>query len=225
MGWVLNGDAMDTSETSKPGVADVHRSPFSFEMVDAPPNRQLFENSELSNDPVVEAERRDPDRLFSSNDQIRIHDRPNLAIIHEKPEHRMIVYLKAQGLSNKEIAERTNYTQPWVSQLTRQPWFRLRLVSELKEAGVDQIQTVLKSAALDSIFKLIELRDDPHAPKAVQKASSDSLLDRFLGKAAQTIQHEEKKLPKTSEISALDHEIAELDQQINPTNQTVEKPK
>ncbi len=211
------------SETSKPGVADVHRSPFSeLEIVDPdevvkPFNRQVFANSVLHDDPVVEAERNDPDRLFSSGDGKYLKNEPNLAILDEKPEHRLIVYLKAQGHSNKEIADRTGYTQPWISQLTRQPWFRLRLVQELKEAGQDAIDAVLKSSALDSVFTLIDLRDDNAAPKAVRAACANSILDRFRGKPVQTVQHEEKRLPKTSEISAIDHELAELDSQLKPS--------
>ncbi len=212
---------MDMSELSNRGVADVHRSPFSeTEITDAPFNRQLFANSVLHEDPVVEAERNDPDRLFSSDDKEHIHDAPNLAIIHEKPVHRLIVYLKAQGHSNKEVADRTGLSQPWVSQITRQPWFRLRLVQELKEAGVDAIESVLKSSALDSVFTLIDLRDDQTAPKAVRSACANSLLDRFRGKPVQTVQHEEKRLPKTSEISAIDHELAELDSQLKPADAT-----
>lgn len=217
---------MDMSETSKPDVADVHRSPFTEVEIldefrqDKPINRQLFANSVLHDDPVVEAERNDPDRLFSCKGATNLKDEPNLAIIHEKPEHRLIVYLKAQGHSNKEIADRTGYTQPWVSQLTRQPWFRLRLVQELKEAGVDAIESVLKSTALDSVFTLIDLRDDVSAPKAVRSACANSLLDRFRGKPVQTVQHEEKRLPKTSEITAIDKELADLDSQLKPNPQT-----
>jgi hypothetical protein len=211
------------SEISKPGVADIHRSPFSeVEIVEKPAkpvNRQLFANSVLHDDPVVEAERNDPDRLFASQGDY-LHNEPNLAILAEKPEHRLIVYLKAQGHSNKEVADRTGYTQAWISQLTRQPWFRLRLVQELKEAGVDAIESVLKSTALDSVFTLIDLRDDVHAPGAVRRACADSLLDRFRGKPVQTVQHEEKRLPKTSEISAIDSELAELNSQLEPTKPT-----
>lgn len=215
---------MDMGEISKPGVANVHRSPFSgLEIVDPdvvvkPVNRQLFANSVLHDDPVVEAERNDPDRLFACAGHEQTYDLPTAAIIHEKPEHRLIVYLKAQGHSNKEIADRTGYTQAWISQLTRQPWFRLRLVQELKEAGVDAIESVLKSTALDSVFTLVDLRDDNSAPKAVRAACANSLLDRFRGKPVQTVQHEEKRLPKTSEISAIDNELAELDSQLKPTD-------
>ncbi len=191
-----------------------------MEIVEKPANRQLFANSVLHDDPVVEAARNDPDRLFVSQGGTNLKDEPNLAIINEKPEHRLIVYLKAQGHSNKEVADRTGYTQTWISQLTRQPWFRLRLVQELKEAGVDAIESVLKSTALDSVFTLIDIRDDDSAPKAVRSACANSLLDRFRGKPVQTVQHEEKRLPKTSEISAIDSELAELDSQLKPNQPT-----
>lgn len=216
---------MEMSENSKPGVTDLHRSPYSEvtvldEFVQEPQvNRQLFANSVLHTDPVVEAERNDPDRLFSSSGGEYLKDEPNLAIMHEKPVHRLIVYLKAQGHSNKEIADRTGMTQAWVSQITRQPWFRLRLVQELKEAGVDAIESVLKSTALDSVFTLIDLRDDQSAPKAVRSACANSLLDRFRGKPVQTIQHEEKRLPTSPEIAAIDSQIKEIDQQLNTNNE------
>ncbi len=210
---------MDMSENSKPGVADIHRSPFSevtvLDGLAKPLNTQLFANSVLHDDPVVEAERNDPDRLFSSDGAKNLKDAPNLAIIHERPVHRLIVYLKAQGHSNKEIADRTGFTQAWVSQITRQPWFRLRLVQELKDAGVDAIESVLKSTALDSVFTLIDLRDDDSAPKAVRSACANSLLDRFRGKPVQTIQHEEKRLPTSPEITAIDNQLKEIDQQLN----------
>src|SRR5215470_4080270 len=71
---------------------------------------QLMENNPLSTHPVTGAAETDPLRLFSSEE-----NRANFAIIYEKPEHRLIVYLKARGLSNQEVAEKTGYTQSWVS--------------------------------------------------------------------------------------------------------------
>jgi hypothetical protein len=215
-----------TQEVHRPQPPDVptaHRTPFGdesiresvLEVLDEPRsiNTQLFENSELADDPVVEAERNDPDRLFQTEKSINVHNRPNLAILGEKPEHRVIVYLKAQGLSNKEVAEKTGFTYPWVSQITRQPWFRLRLVQELKEAGQDQITTVLRSTALDSVFTIVDIRDDPTAPKAVRRQAADSLLDRFLGKPTQRIESEERT-PSTAELSAVDEQLREIDKQL-----------
>lgn len=196
------------------------RSPFSLVEVDPddtlkPTNTQLFENSSLAHEPITEAAATDPDRLFHSSDR---SEDPNLAILDENSKHRGIVYLKAQGLSNKEVALKTGYTQAWVSQITRQPWFRLRLVQELREAGIDQIQQLLKSNALDSIFTLVDLRDDPQAPKSVRKSAADSLLDRYLGKPTQKFENEKTSSPSSEELHKLEQQIAEIDSALKNEN-------
>lgn len=170
---------------------------------------QLLENNYLIDHPVMEAAETDPLRLFASEERP-----PNFAIISEKPEHRLIVYLKARGMSNKEVAEKTGYTQAWVSQIVRQPWFRLRLVTELKEAGLDKVAKLLESSAFDSVYTLIEIRDDEEAPRAVRRACADSLLDRWLGKATVTVKRDDDRSPTSPEISAVDHELQEIEQQL-----------
>lgn len=176
---------------------------------------QLFHNNALREHPVTEAHDTDPDRLFSSE-----NNPPNFAIMEEKAEHRFIVYLKAQGLSNKEVADKTGYTQPWISQITRQPWFKLRLVQELKDAGVDAVQCAIKMSALDSVFTLVDLRDDLTSPKAVRKAACDSLLDRFLGKAPQKVELDQKSVPSTPEIRELDAEIRKAEEAVREAHGT-----
>ena len=219
-----------------PHVSNIHRTPLSeeiitervLEVLDEPRspryNPQLFSNSDLSSDPVVEAEQRDPERLFTTDSSRRLHGVPNLAILHETSQHRIIVYLKAQGLSNKEVAEKTGLTQPWISQLCRQPWFRLKLVQELKEAGIDQISSVLKSSALDSVHTLIDLRDDPTTPKAVRRACADSLLDRYLGKAVTKIESTEGRSVTSPEIQAVENELAEVNRKLETKPKNDENP-
>jgi hypothetical protein len=178
---------------------------------------QLMENNELRDHPVSDAAATDPLRLFSSDE-----NPANFAIIHEKPEHRLIVYLKARGLSNKEVSEKTGYTQAWVSQICRQPWFRLRLVQELREAGLDKVAKLLESSAIDSIFTIINIRDDETAPKAVRRACADSLLDRWLGKPTVHVEHDSPRMPSTPELAAVDSELSQIDQQLkdNTNGQT-----
>ena len=168
-----------------------------------------MENNDLRDHPVTEAAAADPLRLFASDE-----NPANFAIIHEKPEHRLIVYLKARGLSNKEVAEKTGYTPMWVGQICRQPWFRLRLVQELREAGLDKVARLLESSALDSIFTILEIRDDPTAPKAVRRACADSLLDRFLGKPTVHVEHEGSRMPSSPELAAVDSELQQIDKQL-----------
>src|ERR1035438_3683488 len=78
-------------------------------------NRQLYANSGLSelfadSEPTAPAE-----GFFNQKD-------PNLAILHEKPQHRLLLLLKMSGRTNTEIAKESGYTGPWLSQLFRQPW-------------------------------------------------------------------------------------------------------
>lgn len=180
-------------------------------------SEQLMENNDLRDHPVSEAAANDPLRLFSSED-----NPANFAIIHEKPEHRLIVYLKARGLSNKEVAEKTGYTQAWVSQICRQPWFRIRLVQELREAGMDKVAKLLEASAVDSIFTLLEIRDDPTAPKAARRACADSLLDRWLGKPTVHVEHDNPRMPSSPELAAVDSELQQIDKQLkdNTNGQT-----
>jgi hypothetical protein len=230
----------DSTSSGVVDVAKVHRSPHTYEIVDPkndtldrrslPENvaarvrghragtscesKQLYTENELSTDPVAMAAELDPDRLFNAR-------QPNFAIIHEKPWHRLFIYLKAQGLSDRELAVKSGHSQAWISQLCRQPWFRLRLVQELKDAGQGAIQRVLQSTALDSVFTLIDLRDDGQAPKAVRRACADSLLDRYLGRPTQRVETDDKRLPSSPEIAAVENELADVNKQLEePTTQT-----
>jgi hypothetical protein len=169
---------------------------------------QAYVNSDLSDHPVAESYAEDPDRLFNDRD-------PNLAIAHEKPEHRLAVYMKARGASNNEIARALGYTAPWVSQLVRQPWFRARLVAEQRSAGIDELRSTIEGAALDSVLTLIDLRDNVANPPAVRRTAADSLLDRYLGKPAVKIIEEKRSPADTSEaVAAIDRELAEIDSEL-----------
>lgn len=171
------------------------------------PNKQLYENSGLGAlfaasplGPVAEGQKANGQGLFNART-------PNLAILHEKPEHRLLLWAKAQGASNREISQQSGYTEPWLSQLFRQPWAQTILVEMMTAAGMDVVQQTLKAAAPDSVFKLIELRDDPDTPAAVQAKVCDSLLDRYLGKPNQRVE-----VQQTTQLS--NDSIAELDKQI-----------
>jgi len=169
----------------------------------------LFENSPLSGSAIDQDYSRDPDRLYGDLDS----QSPNLAILKEKPEHRMIVYLKAQGLSNNEIAERTGYTYPWVSQITRQPWFKQRLVAEMKESGRDSIQDMLKVTAADSVQTLIELRDTSDSP-AVRKAAASDLLDRYLGKPTMRVESTNSNKVTYEDVTGIDKELLKVNEEL-----------
>jgi hypothetical protein len=162
--------------------------------------RELFADSEQGNgDSTV-----DPARPFFNSRE------PNLAIMHEKPEHRVLLMLKAQGLSNREIAKQTGYTEPWMSQLFRQPWAQRALSEFITNAGLDEVTQLLKGAAADSVRKLIDIRDNPLAPVAVVRATCVDLLDRFMGKPAQHVHVEQSPIMTTNDVAEIDKKIEEL---------------
>lgn len=167
-------------------------------------NVQLYENSPLSCSQIERDYSASPDKLF--NDL-----KPNLAVIHEKPEHRLLIFLKTQGLSNTEISQRTGYQLAWVGQVLRQPWARERIVQELSLAGRDAVQEAIKSSALDTVHKMIDLRDNDQTPKAVVASICSNLLDRFMGKPVQHIEQRSTVLTgKLGDVAAIDAELEKL---------------
>jgi len=132
---------------------------------------------------------------------------PTMILQSENPTHRLMCYLKAQGLSNREIALRTDKSEPWVSQVLRQPWARKRIAEEMQASGRDAIETVITAAAEDSVYKLIELRDEAKQQN-VQLAAANALLDRFLGKPTQKVESEVKTTIQSTDVAELQNELA-----------------
>jgi hypothetical protein len=169
------------------------------------PNGQLYKNSGLAGlfadaEPAADA-------LFGAKD-------PNLQIKHEKPEHRYILWMKANGSSNREIARQTDYTEAWLSQLFRQPWAQAQLVQMMKESGkgiLDQTLELIQGEAVNSVLKLVDIRDDPDTPKAVQRACSVDIIEQFLGKPKQKVEVQENA--NNSSVEDLDKKLAELEKQ------------
>lgn len=137
---------------------------------------------------------------------------PNLTILHERPEHRIMVYLKGQGLSNKEIADRCGYGYQWVCQIVRQPWFRKAFLAEVKAAGAPAVETFLKGEVLNSIVTLVEIRDDTKAKEATRVAAANAILDRALGRPMQHIKTEQMptNTDAQQEMEKLEKELSDL---------------
>ena len=169
-------------------------------------NKQIYEQSALSGSSVEQTADENPDGLFNRQD-------PNLAILHEKPEHRLIIALKLQGRSNIEIAKMTGYTNPWVGQVLRQPWARERILAELNKQSGEGVADLLQGAAADSVFKIIELRDTAD-DEGVQLRASQDLLDRYLGKATQKVDASAKVTHLSGDAAKLDGEIQQLEAEL-----------
>lgn len=135
----------------------------------------------------------DPDALFGNRAAY-------VVIKHEKPQHRLMLWLRLQGHNVKETAALTGYTPQTVSNVCNQPWFIKAFCELSKELGKDAVQTMLEGEVIPSIQKLVKLRDTAES-EAVAKAAADSILDRFLGKA---VAKSEVKTTGTMDINVYD---------------------
>jgi ElaB/YqjD/DUF883 family membrane-anchored ribosome-binding protein len=138
---------------------------------------------------------------------------PGYAIRHEQPKHRLVIYLKASGKTNKEIAKSSGFSEEWVSQILRQPWARKQLLEELKTLGTDPVQGLLSSTAEDSVYTIIELRDKADDASVRLRAAQD-LLDRYLGKATQRVESRNQIAFIEGDIEKVDSELAALELEI-----------
>jgi hypothetical protein len=165
-------------------------------LADEPPkvNKQLFENSDLS---ALYAHEVEAGRAPKEDDFFNSRG-PNLAILTEKPEHRLAIFLKARGHSLSEIADATGFTVPWVSQILRQPWARARLAQEINAAGREELSTLIEGAAKDAMMRLIDIAEDGETPANVRSNANQYLIDRFLGKPKQSI---EQRVGDLNELS------------------------
>lgn len=116
----------------------------------------------------------------------------------EAPQHRLMVLLKVQGYSNREIAELTGYTDTTVSNVLRQPWARSRLVKLISEHGLVGIKRLLEGELAANILTLVAVRDDASARGSERIAAANALLDRFLGKPTTVVETTHREAPGAS---------------------------
>jgi len=110
----------------------------------------------------------------------------------EKPAHRLMAEMSAQGYSIREIAEYTGYTEHHISNVLRQPAMRAHTLKTIEKTVQDQIKDFLEGEVLPSLKKLVAVRDNEMARPADQLAASNSILDRYLGKPVQPITENQK---------------------------------
>ena len=152
------------------------------------------------------------DKLFNAD-----HKRPHEVVLAEKPEHRLILYLKLNGMSNKQIAKLTGYTVVWVRQIVRQPWFQKKFTEEAKTAGIDAVEKLLQGEVLESVEVIRDLRDDRALAGSTRLAASRELLDRYLGKPTQKVvtDNTNRSVDDVSgEASAVDTEIKHIEESL-----------
>jgi hypothetical protein len=171
-------------------------------LVNGRPNPQAFVNDSISQS-LADQYMRDAQALHGPKV-------PNLAIDHEKAEHRLILMYKLRGDSNREIAQKTGYSESWISQVTRQPWFQQRLVNSLEEVEGEILDEIVKVEAKNSVFKLVQLRDTAKSEQ-VQLGSAIELLNRHLGKPVQRTETTANVFHVSAKLGDIDKQLAEVE--------------
>lgn len=131
----------------------------------------------LPNDPV------DVTGLASPLNNTR---QPAYTVQHEKPEHRLICWMKAAGQTNKEIADHLGLSTVMVGYVVNQPWAKDMMVQELRKQGQDEVQVLLRGEAAAAVQRLINISKTAPNEETKRKANND-ILDRVYGKPNQPI--------------------------------------
>lgn len=131
------------------------------------------------------------------NPEGALHNRyelpPSFAGVYktEKYEHRVIAFLKSQGLTTKEIAEQVGYHPVSVGQILRIPWVAELIAQEIVKAGRAGVEKVLRGDLMTNIEFLREVRDNDKNRVTDRLAACKELMDRTLGKSTQVVAHTE----------------------------------
>lgn len=124
---------------------------------------------------------------------------PRIEIKHEKPEHKLIMFLRAKGQSQVEVSELTGYSLASISLLESQPWYQTQLAEEIHSAGREILESTLETYALPALQKLNKLA---HGAKSetVQAGACVNILDRFLGKPLQKTENKNENKTTTDMV-------------------------
>lgn len=113
---------------------------------------------------------------------------PYYLIQREQPQHLVVVYLKAQGMKNVDIAKELGISAVSVSNICRQEWARKRISEAIHENGGNEVKELLsESEAAKCLRALAEIRDNEEAANADKIKASVAHLDRIYGRPNQPV--------------------------------------
>jgi hypothetical protein len=155
---------------------------------------------------------------------------PPVALQKETPAHRIILLLRAKGLSVRDIYAHLGgqfdggkpksgtglFSYQHLLTIVRQPWFKRQLVEILEESGLDQVRAIFESEVVPSIEELVRLRDEAKS-EAVRLNACQSIIDRICGKPTQVVEssttHRYERVP--TEAEELDKELERMEKMIS----------
>lgn len=108
----------------------------------------------------------------------------------EQPWHTLAARCLALKMTQEETATYCEVSSASVRLALRAPFFQLRLREELNRVGTPLLE-LFQDAGVRAFNKIVEVMEDAKSPKSVVLASAKEVIDRCLGKAPQTIKHED----------------------------------
>ena len=151
---------------------------------------------------------------FESADALYNDRVPEATLLSERPIHRIMIWMQAQGASAADIAKQTKYSVASVRLVLRQPWARARLNQILKETGQDAVKFFLTHEVAPSLEVLRDIRDG-NAKPADKIAATKEILDRCLGKSVAKIETDNTNRQVPAELTRIDEELAAVRKQLD----------
>jgi len=151
---------------------------------------------------------------YGSSDALHGDSVPEVTILNEKPIHRLMIYLHAQGASISDIAKHVGYSKVMVGQILRQPWARQRLIQLLNETGKDAVKHFLTNEVAPSLEVLREVRDDTSEKGNTRIMAASAILDRALGKPTVNVVTDNTNRNLPASAAAIDAELASVRSQL-----------
>lgn len=116
---------------------------------------------------------------------------PQAFIRHEKPWHRLAAFMAAQGKLASEIAVKLGRTDAQVNEVLKQPFVQERILNEIHEAGRGVLDDILNIYGPNSLLEVVDLGQSAKS-ESVKLAAHKEVLDRWLGKAKESMVIEQK---------------------------------
>lgn len=97
----------------------------------------------------------------------------------ERPEHRILLYLRAKSYSVTQCARAMGKSEAWVRNTQRQPFFKQRLTELLHDSGLDQVTSFLQLNGMDALQTLADLMNNSEDERVILAAAS-RLADKIV---------------------------------------------
>lgn len=188
-------------------------------------HRDRLDNDQTYADYVASAETEDR--------QLHNPAEPSVPIIREKFEHRALAYMRAQGMSRKDIFERLGgqfnekrqpisgtgkYSYVHLGNIFNQPWFRKTVLELMHEAGFDQVESAIQVELPTAVETIVEVMNNKKASPSSRLSAANSLLDRGLGKPVQRVEQN-----NTNSHTHVIEDARELDREIEKVEQELKQ--